>query len=219
MTEVAEAKPWDRYLEDSDRAVISRARFGLRMGFGERPAVVAIDCQRYMVGERGVKDDRYPSSCGEVGWAAIDRIAAILHAARARARSRVPYPLRARQEWRRHRRLRPQADAAAAPGLVPRRYRRGAASPRGRAERRRYRLHQEKAERVLRYAAAKLPHRSRGRHRDRRRGRDQQLRTRNRVRTRPPTIFERSCRVTRFSTACPSRTRSAFSIWTDSTPT
>ncbi len=87
MTEVAEAKPWDRYLEDSDRAVISRARFGLRMGFGERPAVVAIDCQRYMVGERGVKDDRYPSSCGEVGWAAIDRVAAILHAAR---RARVP---------------------------------------------------------------------------------------------------------------------------------
>ena len=87
MTEIAEAKPWDRYLDNSDRAVISRARFGHRMGFGDRPAIVAIDCQRYMVGERGVKDERYPSSCGEVGWAAVDRISAILHAARA---ARIP---------------------------------------------------------------------------------------------------------------------------------
>ena len=44
------------------------------MGFGDRPAVVAIDCQRYMVGERGVRDGRYPSSCGDMGWAAVDRI-------------------------------------------------------------------------------------------------------------------------------------------------
>jgi maleamate amidohydrolase len=87
MIEIAEAKPWDRYLDDSDRAVISRASFGQRMGFGQRPAIVAIDCQRYMVGERGVKDDRYPSSCGDIGWAAVDRIAVILHTARG---ARVP---------------------------------------------------------------------------------------------------------------------------------
>jgi nicotinamidase-related amidase len=77
------AAPWDAYLTDADRAVLARGRFGQRMGFGARPAVVAIDCQRYMVGERGVRDDRYPSSCGAVGWAAVDRIAAILGAARA----------------------------------------------------------------------------------------------------------------------------------------
>lgn len=77
------AAPWDAYLTDADRAVLARGRFGQRMGFGARPAVVAIDCQRYMVGERGVHDDRYPSSCGAVGWAAVDRIAAILGAARA----------------------------------------------------------------------------------------------------------------------------------------
>jgi maleamate amidohydrolase len=77
------ATPWDAYLTDADRAVIARGRFGQRMGFGVKPAVVAIDCQRYMVGERGVSDQRYPSSCGEVGWAAVDRIADILAAARA----------------------------------------------------------------------------------------------------------------------------------------
>jgi nicotinamidase-related amidase len=75
-------RPWENYLGDADRAVLARGRFGNRMGFGARPAVVAIDCQRYMVGERGVSDDRYPSSCGAVGWAAVDRIAAVLEAAR-----------------------------------------------------------------------------------------------------------------------------------------
>lgn len=76
-------KPWDRYLSDADRAVIARGKFAQRMGFGARPAIVAIDCQRYMVGERGISNERYPSSCGEVGWAAVDRIAAILDAARS----------------------------------------------------------------------------------------------------------------------------------------
>ena len=76
-------KPWDAYLTDADRAVLARGRFGQRMGFGSRPAIVAIDCQRYMVGERGVNDARYPSSCGEIGWAAVDRAASILQAARS----------------------------------------------------------------------------------------------------------------------------------------
>ena len=73
---------WDAYVRDADRAVISRARFGGRMGFGERPALLVIDCQRYMVGERGVNSDRWPSSCGEIGWAAVDRIQALVKAAR-----------------------------------------------------------------------------------------------------------------------------------------
>lgn len=78
-------RPWDPHLTEADRAVIARGRFGQRMGFGTRPALVVIDCQRYMVGERGVSDGRFPSSCGAVGWAAVDRIAAILDAARAGA--------------------------------------------------------------------------------------------------------------------------------------
>lgn len=74
---------WDKYLGEADRAVLARGRFAQRMGFGRNPAVIVIDCQRYMVGERGVTDDRFPSSCGAVGWAAVDRIAAILDAARS----------------------------------------------------------------------------------------------------------------------------------------
>ena len=76
-------QPWARYLGEEDRAVLARGRFAQRMGFGMRPAIVAIDCQRYMVGERGMKDERYPSSCGEIGWAAVDRISQLLAAARA----------------------------------------------------------------------------------------------------------------------------------------
>jgi nicotinamidase-related amidase len=77
------SKIWDQYLSEADRAVLARGRFAQRMGFGRKPAVVAIDCQRYMVGERGVSDERFPSSCGAIGWAAVDRIAAILDAARS----------------------------------------------------------------------------------------------------------------------------------------
>ena len=71
MVEDTEPPLWDRYLDERDRAVIARGKFAQRMGFGARPAVVAIDCQRYMVGQRGVSDDRYPSSCGETGWADV----------------------------------------------------------------------------------------------------------------------------------------------------
>ena len=46
-------QPWTDYLGEHDRAVLARGRFAQRMGFGARPAVIAIDCQRYMVGERG----------------------------------------------------------------------------------------------------------------------------------------------------------------------
>ncbi len=74
---------WDRYLTDADRTVMARGRFGRRMGFGRRPALVAIDCQRYMVGERDVDDGRYPSSCGAVGWAAVDQVARLARAARS----------------------------------------------------------------------------------------------------------------------------------------
>ena len=73
---------WEHYLGEADRAVIAKARFGRRMGFGERLAVVVIDAQRYMVGEPG-RDDAWPSSCGEVGRAAVAQIARIVGAAQA----------------------------------------------------------------------------------------------------------------------------------------
>ncbi|MGE0311431.1 MAG: cysteine hydrolase family protein [Lautropia sp.] len=86
--------PWADYLGEREREVLARGRFQRRMGFGERPAVVAIDCQRYMVGERGRDGaaakpgaapdagSAYPSSCGATGWLAVDRIGQLLASAR-----------------------------------------------------------------------------------------------------------------------------------------
>lgn len=77
--------PWERHLDDHDRSVISRGRFARRMGFGQRPAVIVIDCQNYMVGTRGRDDNRYPAQCGPAGWAALDNIKLLLGAARKAA--------------------------------------------------------------------------------------------------------------------------------------
>lgn len=72
--------PWERYLGPDDAAVVARARFGRRMGFGERPAVLVIDAQRYMVGAEG-DDARWPSSCGARGRQAVQAIAEVVGAA------------------------------------------------------------------------------------------------------------------------------------------
>jgi len=78
--------PWQRYLGPEDEAVIARARFGRRMGFGERPAVVVIDAQRYMIGADG-DDASWPSSCGALGRQAVVAIGQVVNAAQA---ARVP---------------------------------------------------------------------------------------------------------------------------------
>jgi len=74
--------PWESFLTEQDRAVIARGRFGRRMGFGQRAAVVVIDAQKYMVGEPG-KDAEWPSSCGDIGRRAAAEIARVVSAAQA----------------------------------------------------------------------------------------------------------------------------------------
>jgi len=81
---------WDHYLSEEDRATLARGRWGQPVGPGQRPAVLAIDLQNYMVGERGRDDSAYPYSCGEVGWQAVDAAKRIVAAARA-ARAPVIY--------------------------------------------------------------------------------------------------------------------------------
>lgn len=78
--------PWQSYLNEEDLAVIARGKFGRRMGFGERPAVIVIDAQKYMVGAAG-SDALWPSSCGEIGRRAVAAIAQVVDAAQA---ARVP---------------------------------------------------------------------------------------------------------------------------------
>ena len=75
-------KIWESFLTPADQAVVTRGRFGRRMGFGVRPAVVVIDAQKYMVGEAG-GDENWPSSCGDIGRKAVGEIARIVETAQA----------------------------------------------------------------------------------------------------------------------------------------
>lgn len=71
------SKLWEPYLGEQDRAVLAKGKFARRMGFGERPAVVVIDAQNYMVGEEG-RDEQWPSSCGDTGRKALQQIQRIV---------------------------------------------------------------------------------------------------------------------------------------------
>lgn len=79
---VERPRPWEAFLTEADRAVLAKGRFGRRMGFGRRAAVLVIDAQRYMVGEEGADAD-WPSSCGAVGRVALAQIARLVRAAQA----------------------------------------------------------------------------------------------------------------------------------------
>ncbi|MBQ0906945.1 isochorismatase family protein [Micromonospora sp. U21] len=65
----------------------ARAGFGSPVGLGERPALLIIDAQYRTVGTRRQPFDaaveEFTTSCGEVGWNAVDRIAELLAEFRA----------------------------------------------------------------------------------------------------------------------------------------
>lgn len=79
------ATDWDEMLTAADREVLARGRWARRAGMGERPALLIVDAQLYMSGVRGAPGnaEKYPLSCGEVAFAAVDCIAQLLAAARA----------------------------------------------------------------------------------------------------------------------------------------
>jgi len=74
--------PWEQFLTPEDKAIIDRGKWAGRIGFGTRPAVVAIDMQNYMVGPRKGDDSRYPYSCGVAGWRSVDAGKDIIKSAR-----------------------------------------------------------------------------------------------------------------------------------------
>lgn len=73
---------WERYLTEEDRAILDQGRWGRRVGFGVRPALLVVDAQNYMVGERGKGVADWPYSCGEAGWQALDQMKRLCAAAR-----------------------------------------------------------------------------------------------------------------------------------------
>lgn len=89
MTEAgARARPWAGVISDDDERRYTAAGFGHPVGIGSRPALLIIDVQYRTVGNTpqpffdSLAD--YPTSCGDVGWAAVERIAELLHVFRER---------------------------------------------------------------------------------------------------------------------------------------
>lgn len=80
---------WDRFLTESDRAHLAATRPRPRFGFGERPALLAIDNYRGVIGDEPQPlleaIQRWPGSTGLAGWEALEHIATLLAAVRKAA--------------------------------------------------------------------------------------------------------------------------------------
>lgn len=79
---------WDRFLTDADREIFANSGFGVRMGFGSRPALVVIDVSVRFCGEerQSVLESisKWRTSCGEAAWDALPHIQRLIEAARER---------------------------------------------------------------------------------------------------------------------------------------
>lgn len=71
------------YLSSEERERLSNAGFSQPVGIGAKPAVVIIDAQNYMAPPAGLCElMEFPSSCGEAGKLAIERIETVLKVSR-----------------------------------------------------------------------------------------------------------------------------------------
>jgi nicotinamidase-related amidase len=74
--------PWDGIIPEAEQAGYRAAGFGRRSGVGRRPALLIIDVQYRTVGTTRMPFaeaiQEFPTSCGEVGWRAVDQIVPLL---------------------------------------------------------------------------------------------------------------------------------------------
>lgn len=81
------ARPWDGIIPDEEQRAYRAAGFGRPTGLGQKPALLIIDVQYRTVGTKrepfwdAIKE--FPTSCGDVGWNAVDKIAQLLALFRA----------------------------------------------------------------------------------------------------------------------------------------
>ena len=75
-------KPWDGIISEEEQRAYHAAGFGRPSGIGRRPALLIIDVQYRTIGTspkpfwESIKE--YPTSCGEIGWNAMKKIAVLL---------------------------------------------------------------------------------------------------------------------------------------------
>lgn len=81
-------QPWDGIIPENEQEAYRAAGFGRSSGLGRRPALLIIDVQYRTVGTtpkpfmEAIKE--FPTSCGDVGWAAVGQIARLLALFRAK---------------------------------------------------------------------------------------------------------------------------------------
>ena len=79
-------RPWAVVITEDDEERYRRAGFGKPSGWGQHPALLVIDVQYRTIGNtpkpfyEALED--YTTSCGDVGWAAMDQIVKLLAAFR-----------------------------------------------------------------------------------------------------------------------------------------
>jgi nicotinamidase-related amidase len=82
------SKPWESVIPAEEQRAYDAAGFGKPTGVGKRPALLVIDVQYRTAGTKpapywdAIKE--FPTSCGEVAWAAIPRIRQLLDLFRER---------------------------------------------------------------------------------------------------------------------------------------
>jgi nicotinamidase-related amidase len=80
--------PWSDVISPDDEKRYAAAGFGNAVGMGSRPALLIIDVQYRTIGNSPKPFyeslDDYRTSCGEVGWQAVDHIAELLAVFRER---------------------------------------------------------------------------------------------------------------------------------------
>ena len=73
---------WDDVLSGRDKQIYQKAGFGKRVGFGDKPALLIVDVTYTFVGDKPepiMKSmERFPMSCGEEGWKAVDNTASLI---------------------------------------------------------------------------------------------------------------------------------------------
>lgn len=81
-------KPWDDIISAEEQRAYAAAGFGRASGLGQRPALLIIDVQYRTVGTRredfweAIKE--FPTSCGNIGWAAVDAMVPLVQLFRER---------------------------------------------------------------------------------------------------------------------------------------
>ena len=94
-------KPWDQIISAEEQKAYAAAGFGRPSGIGRRPALLIIDVQYRTVGTQprpfweAIKE--FPTSCGDVGWAAVWQISRLVDTFRANGWP-ILYPYVSRKE-------------------------------------------------------------------------------------------------------------------------